>query len=66
MTMDGAMDAPTAADRVFVSADAADDFVRRLLIAQECTAQLRGNRASPLCRTGMMDAQNSSSETVNL
>src|SRR5947209_13978787 len=31
--MDGAIDAPTAADRVFVSATAADEFVRRLLIA---------------------------------
>src|SRR3954471_21464072 len=61
--MDGAMDAPTAADRVFVSATAADEFVRRLLIAHNVpdadaatiasclvSADLRGVDTHGICR----------------
>src|SRR5947209_15458668 len=61
--MDGAIDAPTAADRVFVSATAADEFVRRLLPAHNLPpddaaiiagclvgADLRGVDTHGICR----------------
>src|SRR5437764_2753837 len=63
MTMDGAMYAPTTVDRVFVAANAADDFVRRLLIAHHVpdadaaaiasclvSADLRGVDTHGICR----------------